>query len=48
MKILCKICNREFEAKENELEFDETDPSGRSWIEIKDEICPNCKEDLEN
>ena len=43
---LCSICGYEFSA-EDELEFDELDPSGRRWNEKQDDICKNCKEDLD-
>lgn len=46
MKQLCKICGYEFEATE-ELEYDELDPSGRIWNEKVDDVCPDCKEDLD-
>lgn len=45
-KRLCKICGYEFDA-EDELEFDELDPSGRKWNEKVDDICDFCKQDLD-
>ena len=45
MKALCSKCKREFEAKEPELEYNELDPSGRGWIEEKEDLCSDCLED---
>lgn len=43
MRALCQKCNREFEAREDELEW--SDVFG--YVEKKDLRCPECKEDLE-
>jgi hypothetical protein len=45
-QVLCEKCGREFETND-ELEFDELDPSGRKWVEKKEKVCPDCKDDDE-
>lgn len=47
MKTLCENCKMEFDQPEAELEYDELDPSGRSWNEHEQIICPECIQDRE-
>ena len=49
MKILCGICNREFEGEDWMVENKE-EQGGRSpwtWYQNKDIKCPDCLEDLD-
>ena len=41
--MLCEKCNREFEGEGLISKFDEI---GREWIDVIDNICPDCKEDI--
>lgn len=41
-KILCSICNREFETDEETLEYDE---ALCKYLPKEEIICPDCKKD---
>ena len=43
-KVLCIICNREFETNEEQFEFDEISSKFLPKLEY---TCPDCKEDIE-
>ena len=43
-KVLCIICNREFETNEEQLEFDEV---LNKYLPKMEYICPDCKKDIE-
>jgi len=42
-KVLCIICNKEFETDEETFEFDDT---LLKYLPKMEYICPECKEDL--
>lgn len=43
-KVLCEICNREFETEEEQMEWDNALCKHLPKTEC---ICPDCKKDLE-